>query len=152
MPPKGKRNAANQHDKRHENGLAAPGKRIQKQKSNPALNGHVNGKPQPPTPPLRPDVTQHMTLPATPNGPSHGILADANMAGTVSGRCVNGRGRAVSDVSLDGLEACRYENTNGSLDHSLPNSPRRIDANGTRTASAYKGVNVLTLTTTILSS
>jgi hypothetical protein len=152
MPPKGKRNAANQHDKRHENGLAAPGKRIQKQKSNPALNGHVNGKPQPPTSPLPPDVTQHMTLPATPNGPPHGTLADANMAGTVSGRHVDGRGRAVSEVSLDGLEACRYENTNGSLDHSLPNSPRRIDANGTRTASAYKGGNMLTLTTTILSS
>lgn len=58
----------------------------------------------------------------------------------------------MSEVSLDGLEACRYENTNGSLDHSLPNSPRRIDANGTMTASAYKGSNMLTLTTTILSS
>ncbi|OCL07828.1 hypothetical protein AOQ84DRAFT_250532, partial [Glonium stellatum] len=152
MPPKGKRNAANQHDKRHENGLAAPGKRIQKQKSNPALNGHANGKPHPPTPPLPADVTQHMTLPATPNRPAHGTLADANMAGTVSGRHVDGRGRTVSEVSLDGLEACRYENTNGSLDHSLPNSPRRIDANATRTAPAYKGSNFLTLTTTILSS
>ncbi|OCK82423.1 ubiquitination network signaling protein [Lepidopterella palustris CBS 459.81] len=153
MPPKGKRNAANQHDKRHENGLAAPGKRIQKQKSNPTLNGNANGKPQPPTPPLRPDVTQHMTLPATPNGSAHGTLADANnMAGQVPGRLIDGRGRAVSEVSLDGLEACRYENANGSLDHGQQPTPsRRIDANGTKTAPTYKG-NILTVATTILSS
>lgn len=44
MPPKAKRNNANQHDKRHESGLAAPGKRISKQKSNPNLNGQANGK------------------------------------------------------------------------------------------------------------
>ncbi|KAH9880103.1 hypothetical protein J1614_002129 [Plenodomus biglobosus] len=52
MVAKSKRNAANQHDKRHENGLAAPGKRITKQKSNPQLNGLAHGKPQPTTPPL----------------------------------------------------------------------------------------------------
>jgi len=40
MPPKAKRNNANQHDKRHESGLAAPGKRISKQRSNSALNGN----------------------------------------------------------------------------------------------------------------
>ncbi|KAL1303186.1 hypothetical protein AAFC00_006611 [Neodothiora populina] len=55
MPPKAKRNNANQHDKRHESGLAAPGKRITKQKSNPSLNGQANGKagsgvPPPPLP------------------------------------------------------------------------------------------------------
>ncbi|WPH04291.1 Hypothetical protein R9X50_00718000 [Acrodontium crateriforme] len=46
MPPKAKsKNAPNQHDKRHESGLAAPGRRITKQRSNGLLNGHLNGKP-----------------------------------------------------------------------------------------------------------
>ncbi|KAF2716202.1 hypothetical protein K431DRAFT_289619 [Polychaeton citri CBS 116435] len=46
MPPKGKRGTIpNQHDKRHEGGLAAPGKRVSKQRSNGNLNGLANGKP-----------------------------------------------------------------------------------------------------------
>ena len=49
MPPKGKlKNASSQqHDKRHEVGLAAPGKRITKgtSASNGPLNGQPNGKP-----------------------------------------------------------------------------------------------------------
>ncbi|CAK4034927.1 ubiquitination network signaling acrB [Lecanosticta acicola] len=47
MPPKCKaKNAPNQHDKRHENGLAPPGKRIVRQRSsNGQLNAQPNGKP-----------------------------------------------------------------------------------------------------------
>lgn len=49
MPPKANKvkNAPNQHDKRHESGLAAPGKRVARQRSNGQLNGngHANGKP-----------------------------------------------------------------------------------------------------------
>ena len=45
MPPKSKtKNAPNQHDKRHESGLAPPGKRITKKHSNGQLNGQPNGK------------------------------------------------------------------------------------------------------------
>ena len=63
MVAKSKRNAA--HDKRHENGLAAPGKKITKQKSIPQLNGHANGKPSEPSPPLpshvdTTEMTQHV--------------------------------------------------------------------------------------------
>jgi hypothetical protein len=46
MPPKNKaKNAPNQHDKRHESGLAPPGKRVAKKHSNGHLNGQPNGKP-----------------------------------------------------------------------------------------------------------
>lgn len=47
MPPKGNKvkNAPNQHDKRHESGLIAPGKRLTRQRSNGTLNGNANGKP-----------------------------------------------------------------------------------------------------------
>ena len=57
MPPKNKsKNAPNQHDKRHESGLAPPGKRVAKKHSNGHLNGQPNGKPvaagQPPALPV----------------------------------------------------------------------------------------------------
>ncbi len=46
MPPKNKsKNAPNQHDKRHESGLAPPGKRVTKKQSNGHLNAPSNGKP-----------------------------------------------------------------------------------------------------------
>ena len=49
MPHKTKaKNTPNQHDKRHENGLAPPGKRVTKQRSNGQLDGQPNGKPSPP--------------------------------------------------------------------------------------------------------
>lgn len=47
MPPKGRIKNANQHDKRHDAGLAAPAKRFSKDKVTPAIstvNGHANGK------------------------------------------------------------------------------------------------------------
>lgn len=47
MPPRKQAKNANQHDKRHESGLAAPGKRVTKQRSNGQLNGQPNGKPVP---------------------------------------------------------------------------------------------------------
>ena len=48
MPPKHKsKNAPNQHDKRHESGLAPPGKRVSKKASNGQLNGSPNGKTVP---------------------------------------------------------------------------------------------------------
>lgn len=52
MPPKSKsKNAPNQHDKRHESGLAPPGKRITRKLSNGHLNGQPNGKPTSSVPP-----------------------------------------------------------------------------------------------------
>ncbi|GAB7333435.1 hypothetical protein MBLNU13_g05039t3 [Cladosporium sp. NU13] len=45
MPPKGKlsKNAPNSHDRRHDHGLAAPGKRVTKQRSNTQLSAQPNG-------------------------------------------------------------------------------------------------------------
>lgn len=44
MPPKNKKQGVNQNDKRHDNGLIQPGKRVTKSTSNGALNGNVNEK------------------------------------------------------------------------------------------------------------
>ncbi|GAB7353876.1 hypothetical protein MBLNU459_g4232t2 [Dothideomycetes sp. NU459] len=71
----GKNRNANQHDKRHESGLAAPGKRITKQRSNPTLNGTANGRtlpsstPSPPPPPPLPStgLNQGLTFPRPAN-------------------------------------------------------------------------------------
>ena len=156
MVTKGKR-PTNTHDKRHENGLAAPGKRITKQKSNPQLNGHSNGKPHPPTPPLPADVNQHMTQPASSADSAHGTSAhDNHMAGTASATAGPHRDRAASEPSLDGLEACRRcDNTHhgsGPFDAASSSTPRHVDAVSSRAAPAYKGNNLLTVATTILSS
>ena len=52
MPPKSKsKNAPNQHDKRHESGLAPPGKRIAKKLSNAHQHGQPDGKPASSVPP-----------------------------------------------------------------------------------------------------
>lgn len=69
MPPKSKSKIApNQHDKRHESGLAPPGKRITKKLSNGHLNGQPNGKPTssvPPSPLPSAGLTQGSKFPRT---------------------------------------------------------------------------------------
>ena len=50
--PRGSKRHANQHNSRHENGVVAPGKRVNKQKSNGHLNGQADGKARDNTPPL----------------------------------------------------------------------------------------------------
>ncbi|KAF2685541.1 hypothetical protein K458DRAFT_300461 [Lentithecium fluviatile CBS 122367] len=148
MVAKGKRNQANTQDKRrHENGLAQPiGKRISKQKSNPALNGHAhaNGKPPPPTPPLAGQIDDGMTQPASASADLHEATANTTMAGTASS-AADERARAGSDVSLDGLEACRAYD---SLDSAPPSALTRASTSGSKTPP----VNMLTVTATILSS
>ncbi|KAF2758124.1 hypothetical protein EJ05DRAFT_439436 [Pseudovirgaria hyperparasitica] len=148
MPQKSsRRNAANQHDKRHESGLAAPGKRIPKQRSSQNLNGQTNGKPKSSSPPLpAADVDQNTPLPATPNGSTHGI--DVDMAGKVNTKPVTGgRDRIPSDASLD-IPDFEHANANGSVVAST-DSPRQ--PNGYTTASGSKR-NAFSLATTILSS
>jgi len=51
MPPKVKHKNANQHEKRHDTGLAPPGKRISKDKLPSTVNGNANGKPANPVQP-----------------------------------------------------------------------------------------------------
>lgn len=152
MVAKGKRNQANTHDKRHENGLAAPiGKRISKQKSNPNLNGHANGKPQPPTPPLASNVDDRVTQPASSLHAAHGASANPSSMAAPAAGSVDERARAGSDVSLDGLEAGRSYDATSALDAAPPSALHRPAVNGTKTPPVYKP-NMLTVTATILSS
>ncbi|KAF2000387.1 hypothetical protein P154DRAFT_491997 [Amniculicola lignicola CBS 123094] len=161
---KGKR-TSNQHERRHENGLAAPGKRITKQKSNPTLNGSANGQSHPPSPPIArdlavPPVTQLQPHNTTPEQPAaHGPRPTGTTGTTardVGAMSMDERARASSDVSLDGLEACRSHHVahNGTTGpQAAPLAPRRVvDANGaTKMATALVG-HPLTVVATILSS
>ncbi|PVH96651.1 hypothetical protein DM02DRAFT_617069 [Periconia macrospinosa] len=175
MVAKGKRNQANTHDKRHENGLAAPiGKRIPKQKSNSNLNGHatpppasnllVDGRPQsshfqqqqqqqqqqhpnhhqnPSSAPPR-SLNSNQSSSAT----AAALPTDSvNMSQAAVSSALEERARAGSDVSLDGLEACRP------CDGSVPSSSSllRPSAPGNKSSPAYTP-NMLTVATTILSS
>ncbi|PNS21358.1 1,3-beta-glucanosyltransferase [Sphaceloma murrayae] len=100
MPPKGRIKHANQHDKRHDTGLAAPGKRITKDRtqSSGSTNGHTNGKTTGTNPPPLPStgLNQGITYPR-PDYPS----TDSDASGTPGDKAV--------DVQEQGADA------NGSL-------------------------------------
>ncbi len=133
MVAKAKRNAANQHDKRHENGLAAPGKRITRQKSNPQLNGSAHAKPYPPTPPLASHVESIQ--------PVDGVDAED-------------RPRAASDASLDheAYDAAVDNSANRPCDPLSPASATRlVNVNGSKTAS-FPMASMLAVPATILTS
>ncbi|KAL1639479.1 hypothetical protein SLS58_007911 [Diplodia intermedia] len=150
MPPKGKRNAANTHDKRHENGLAAPGKRIPKQRSNPALNGHANGKPPQSSPPLPPpDLSTNPSCPAPGNAPVHATLPDTQMPD--DRRPLPARGRAVSEASHDASDAGSVEPQNGSADGHSRLSLHRAAVHQHRSQVGHKGSSASTAMTIISS-
>ncbi|KAF2011734.1 hypothetical protein BU24DRAFT_288013 [Aaosphaeria arxii CBS 175.79] len=151
---KGKR-TSNQHDKR-ENGLAAPGRRITKQRSNPQINGHPNGKSQSSTPPLSSDVNQQNTqrpVTSSDNANANGSsTANSDMAAAAgNSRGVDDRTRAGSEASLDQLDAYRQYDGHGPLDPS-PSTPRRTDTLSSKSAPSVYRPNMLTVATTILSS
>ncbi|KAA8613397.1 ubiquitination network signaling protein [Pyrenophora tritici-repentis] len=152
MVAKSKRNAA--HDKRHENGLAAPGKRITKQKSNPALAGNVNGKPRPPTPPGPSHVEgESVQQPSATIDRLSKIPPQDTMATAATPARVDERTRAASDASLDNpAEACRpYDNgPNGPFDP-IPSTLRRADTNASKPASLSMA-SMLAVPATILTS
>ncbi|KAK3702815.1 hypothetical protein LTR37_014799 [Vermiconidia calcicola] len=104
MPPKNKsKNTPNQHDKRHESGLAPPGKRVTRKQSNGQLNGQPNGKP----------VSSSPSSSALPTpGINHGIAtprySDPSITALQAGAKDHvlptedtERGRAISDASLE---------------------------------------------------
>ncbi|KAF4533969.1 Ubiquitination network signaling [Lasiodiplodia theobromae] len=150
MPPKGKRSAANTHDKRHENGLAAPGKRIPKQRSNPALNGHANGKPPQSSPPLPPpDLSTLPSCPAPGNAPVHTTLPDTQMPD--DRRPLLARGRTVSEASHDASDAGSVEPQNGSADGHSRLSLHRAAVHQHRSQMGHKGSPASTAMTIISS-
>jgi hypothetical protein len=153
MVAKSKRNAT--HDKRHENGLAAPGKRITKQKSIPQLNGLANGKAQPPTPPEASGVdSSEAPQPAiSTHDPVPGSSAHANPVAAAASAGADERTRAGSDASLDNaVEACRpYDHGSGGPFDAMPPALRRADTNGSRSASLSMA-SMLSVPATILTS
>ncbi|OAL54957.1 hypothetical protein IQ07DRAFT_584094 [Pyrenochaeta sp. DS3sAY3a] len=152
MVAKGKRNAA-LHDKRHEGGIAQPGKRITKQKSIPQLNGHANGRPQASTPPLPSDVndqmTQHAASSSTPAAPTSAASALPNCASAAaSSGAADERARAGSDASLDPFDPA----STGPFDHMPATAAaRRVDANGSSKHSMSMA-SMLAVPATILTS
>jgi hypothetical protein len=144
-----KKTAANQHDKRHENGNAAPGKRITKQKSTSQLNGHAHAKPQPSTPPPASHVDDAMTHPAASSAhdsPANNPMAAAALAAAEE------RARASSDASLDNADACRpYDAGSGPFDAAPVSALRRVDASGSKYASVSMA-SLLSVPVTILTS
>ena len=102
MPPKNKsKHAPNQHDKRHESGLAPPGKRVVKRHSNGHLNGQPNGKPAAsvPTPPL-PAAAAPNHRPAHPHAADSDDHLDTTQDPTI-GPEVTERDALCADISLD---------------------------------------------------
>ncbi|KAL7775414.1 hypothetical protein CFE70_009257 [Pyrenophora teres f. teres 0-1] len=155
MVAKSKRNAA--HDKRHENGLAAPGKRITKQKSNPALAGNVNERPRPPTPPGPGHVEGESVQQASATiDRLSKVPPQDTMAAAATPARVDERTRAASDASLDNPgDACRpYDNasnaSNGPFDP-MPSALRRADTNASKPASLSMA-SMLAVPATILTS
>jgi len=152
MVAKSKRNAA--HDKRHENGLAAPGKRITKQKSNPSLAGNVNGRPRPPTPPAASHVEGESSqqASATIDRLSKSPLHDT-MAAAATSTAVDERTRAASDASLDNTaDACRqYDNGSNAPFDPMSSALHRADTNASKPASLSMA-SMLAVPATILTS
>lgn len=154
MPPKGKKNAANQHDKRHESGLAAPGKRITKQRSNTNLNGNGNGKPlRSATPPPLPStgLNQGITFPrpvtsstetATPNAIGGSLAATQGREQQNNGTRAHGSGEARDTGHMAGIIAAEPSS----------NEPRcGTETNGFKTVTSQAS-SKLALAATILSS
>lgn len=152
MVAKGKKNEANRHDKRHENGNVQAGKRVTKQKSTSQLNGHAHAKPQPSTPPLASQVDDAMTQqPASAQDPATVSSVPANTAAAAHGASGE-RARAASDASLDHGDACRlYDAGSGPFDHVPTSALRRVDANGSKYPSVSMA-HLLSVPATILTS
>lgn len=142
MPPRTKKQNANQHNPRHENGLVGPGKRVSKQKSNGQLNGSPNGpslvnSPSQSTPAAAPLMTH-----ASENA-SNGTLVEtkSGYAGNTQGA---GRERRCSEASSGSLEAY----PDGAP---CTHAHRSIDVNTIKDPT-FHGSNIMHLASTILRS
>ncbi|KAH7085563.1 hypothetical protein BKA63DRAFT_20349 [Paraphoma chrysanthemicola] len=145
MVAKGKRTAANTQDRR-ENGNAPPGRRITKQKSTQQLHGLANGKSPTPPPPSLPACAQ-VDSPMTQPHAAHDFTSTT--AAAAAGPRERTRAGSDASLSLDHADACRpYDAAAGPFD-ALP--PRRVDANGSKTASVSMA-SMLAVPATILTS
>ncbi|KAI9724877.1 MAG: hypothetical protein M1812_000153 [Candelaria pacifica] len=127
-----KKLTANQHNPRHENGLAAPGRRIIKQKSNGDLDGNVSGKTHAPTTLLNPPPrSQPMTLQHACGSYTNGSLVDTRSAHGSTGH-VGGGGRRLSEESSDMSE--EYANGRYIIDEQ---NHRSIDVSASKKPTAH---------------
>ncbi|KAH0542555.1 hypothetical protein FGG08_003060 [Glutinoglossum americanum] len=141
-----KRPGANQHNTRHENGLAAPGKRINSKRSNGNLNCHANGKLLY-TPPLSP-ATGRTTVPSSSENGSNSSLPDSR--NRPNGKThVNGNGRRYSDGSSDGLAPYQHGVDTGSV--GAEERHRRIDVNASKAPGVHDS-HAMSLPATVLAS
>lgn len=153
MVAKGRKNAASQHDRRNESGLAAPGKRVQRTKSNPTLNGAPNGHPDA-APALPADAVDqhqqqqppHTTQPAPTSAldstPGAGALDNMPAAASACEGPPVERLRSSSDASLDAADAaCR---------HAASSAAARV--NGHSKPSSVSMASLLAVPATILTS
>lgn len=99
MPRVAKKNA-NHHNTKHENGVVAPGKRVNKQRSNGHLNGQADGKARDNTSPLPSPIISSSTVvpsptPPPPPPPSPPIITQGSIppnnlrVGTIRGSQMN---------------------------------------------------------------
>ncbi|XPS91305.1 hypothetical protein M3J09_000725 [Ascochyta lentis] len=162
MVAKGRKNAASQHDRRNESSLAAPGKRVQRQKSNPALSAGstppTDAAPQlpsdaveqhqhqqqteqqnePPPPPPPPPLHSTHSAPSSVHDSTPGCSAPVN----APAECPPvERVRSASDASLDNADVCR---------HAASSAAAR--ANGHSKPSSVSMANLLAVPATILTS
>ncbi|KAI9777938.1 MAG: hypothetical protein M1839_008473 [Geoglossum umbratile] len=141
-----KRPGAGQHNTRHENGLAAPGKRINAKRSNGNLNGHASGKP-PPTPPLSP-ATNRLTLPpSSDHGPDGSPSDSKNRLGGKTH--ANSNGRRYSDGSSD--DPGSYQGPIDTSPIGTEECHRRIDVNASKAPGVHDS-RAMSLPATVLAS
>ena len=151
MPPKVKRPTANQHDRRHETGLAAPGKRIYKQRSTGNLNGDAsaNGKTLAAASGISPvePLNHHASASATAHL-TNGLLFNGN-ATLSTNISVEERGMLSPNASADSLELYTSISRGGAQEGMVRASPCPADAEGIKSVAAYK-TNPLTIAATII--
>ncbi|KAF2155231.1 hypothetical protein K461DRAFT_110292 [Myriangium duriaei CBS 260.36] len=167
MPPKARIKHANQHDKRHDAGLAAPGKRISKEKDkekhqSPA-NGHThssaNGRSQQPsTPPL----SQTSTAVSSTGLPPRPELqtTDSDGSGTAGERVALGGNQDIRErAGVDAGVAAAVDNDIGNMNHKVlalqtPHGESAYvkDAASTLKSLAAQASSTLALAATILSA
>jgi len=140
MPPRTKKQNANQHNSRHENGLVGPGKRVTKQKSNGHLNGNPYGLSLANTPPQPTPAAAPLMTHASENA-SNGTLAETKPGHVVTAQAAGGE-RRYSEASSESLEAY----PDGSA---CANAHRSIDVNVTKSPAVH-GSNAMHLAATIL--
>ncbi|KAK4990675.1 hypothetical protein LTR50_002375 [Elasticomyces elasticus] len=167
MPPKGKHKNANQHDKRHEGGLAAPGKKITRQRSNGNINvnvntsnnGHAsnNGKPvQSATPPPLPStgLNSHLPFPRLPAATSStgGATTATDLANSYAEiRTARDSGRTSSTVSLEEVDSADMASVMVEPAAAPASAPRKDEPRRIKSA-ATQVAGTLSLAATILKS